>query len=51
MVKKNLGCMVLKYMRVAKHAHTRGSHWVTPVKISLGLQIAQEDKQLPVGDP
>jgi len=38
-------------MRVAKHGHTRGPLWVAPVKISLGLKMVLEDKQLPAGDP
>ena len=38
-------------MRVAKQAHRRGPLWVSPVKISLGLKMVLEDKQLPVGHP
>ena len=38
-------------MRVAKHAHRRGPLWVSPVKISLGLKMVLQDKQLPVGHP
>ena len=38
-------------MRVAKHAHSRGPLWVTPIKISLGMKMVLEDRQLPVGHP
>jgi len=38
-------------MQVARHAHTHGPLWVAPVKISLGLKMVLEDKQLPAGDP
>jgi len=38
-------------MRVAKHAHTRGPMWTTPVKVPLGLKMLLQDRQLPLGDP
>jgi len=38
-------------MRVARHAHTRGPMWTTPVKVSLGLKMLLRDRQLPLGDP
>ena len=37
-------------MRVARHAHTRGPMWTTPVKVSLGLKMLLQDRQLPLGD-